>query len=152
MSNNCKIAKIVLSLKRGGFMKKRYLLIITLVMFLLTGCSSKLSNINLNDLNEKMDKKESFVLYVYSQDDTLESTLSSVLDEYEFSAYKINVNKLNDEEKRELKLKFDYAEPSIIFIIEGKDPTVLAHVTDSNIRKSNLIDRLKNMEFIKEEK
>lgn len=134
-------------------MKKRYFLLIMIFTLLLTACSSsKLSSINYNELKEKLDNKESFVLYLSSKDDTLEETLNKVLEEYNFTAYKINTDKLNDEDKLSLKLKFDYADPSIIFIIDGKDPTKLSHVSDSSIRKNSLIARLKDMNFIKEEK
>lgn len=134
-------------------MKKRHFLILILFTIFLTACSNnKLSSINYNELKEKITAKESFVLYISSKDDTLEETLNNILKENEFNAYKINLDKLNDEEKLELKLKFSYEDPSIIFIINGTDPTILSHVTDSNIRKNDLIARLKDMNFIKEEK
>ena len=134
-------------------MKKRYFLIIMMFTLLLTACSSsKLSNINYNELKEKINNKETFVLYVSTNDNTLEDTLNSVLEKNDFNAYKINLDKLNDEEKTELKLKYAYEDPSIIFIIDGKDPTILSHVTDASIRSTDLIARLKDMNYIKEDK
>ena len=134
-------------------MKRLSLLIIMVFTLLFTACSSsKLSSINYNELKEKITAKESFVLYISTKDDTLEDTLNSVLENYQFSAYKINLDKLSDDEKLELKLKFSYEDPSLIFVIDGSDPTILSHVTDSNIRKNDLISRLKDMNFIKEEK
>ena len=133
-------------------MKKRYFLIIMMFILLLTACSSdKLSNISYNELKEKINNKETFVLYVSTNDNTLEDTLSNILEKYDFNVYKINPDKLNDEEKTELKLKYAYEDPSIIFIIEGNDPTILSHVTDSSIRSKDLIARLKDMNFIKED-
>ncbi len=134
-------------------MKKRYFLIVILFTLLLTACSSsKLSSISYNELKEKVNNKETFVLYVTTKDNTLEDTLKNVLEKYDFKAYKISLDDLNDSEKAELKLKYSYEDPTIIFIIEGNDPTILSHVTDSSIRSTDLIARLKDMNFIKEEK
>lgn len=133
-------------------MKKRYFLIIMMFTLLLTACSSgKLSSISYNELKEKVDNKETFVLYVSTNDNALEDTLNNVLEKYDFNAYKINLDKLSDDEKTELKLKYAYEDPSIIFIIEGNDPTILSHVTDSSMRSKDLIARLKDMNFIKED-
>lgn len=134
-------------------MKKRYFLIVILFTLLLTACSSsKLSSISYNELKEKVNNKETFVLYVTTKDNTLEDTLKNVLEKYDFKAYKISLDDLNDSEKAELKLKYSYEDPTIIFIIEGNDPTILSHVTDSSIRSTDLIARLKDMNFIKEDK
>ena len=134
-------------------MKKRYFLIVILFTLLLTACSSsKLYSISYNELKEKVNNKETFVLYVTTEDNTLEDTLKNVLEKYDFKAYKISLDDLNDSEKAELKLKYSYEDPTIIFIIEGNDPTILSHVTDSSIRSTDLIARLKDMNFIKEEK
>ena len=134
-------------------MKKRYFLIVILFTLLLTACSSsKLSSISYNELKEKVNNKETFVLYVTTKDNTLEDTLKNVLEKYDFKAYKISLDDLNDSEKAELKLKYNYEDPTIIFIIEGNDPTILSHVTDSSIRSTDLIARLKDMNFIKEDK
>ena len=134
-------------------MKKRYFLIVILFTLLLTACSSsKLSSISYNELKEKVNNKETFVLDVTTKDNTLEDTLKNVLEKYDFKAYKISLDDLNDSEKAELKLKYSYEDPTIIFIIEGNDPTILSHVTDSSIRSTDLIARLKDMNFIKEDK
>ena len=133
-------------------MKKRYLIIVLLLTIFLTACSkSKIQSVSMNELKEKINNKETFVLSISSTDDTLENTLNSILEQYDFKAYKINLNKLNDEENRYLKLQYDYTDPSIIFIIEGKDPTILSHIEDTSIRKNMLIERLKDMKFIKED-
>ena len=119
---------------------------------MLTACSnSKLSNISYNELKEKVNNKETFVLYISNKDNTLEDTLNSVLEKHNINAYKINLSKLSDSEKTELKLKYSYEDPCIIFVIEGNDPTILSHITDSTIRSKDLIARLKDMNFIKED-
>ncbi len=133
-------------------MKKIYLIIIMLFTIMLTACSNgKISNINYNELKEKVNNKETFVLYLATKDNTLEDTLNKVLETHDFQAYKLNLDKLSDDEKTDLKLKYNYEDPSLIFIIEGNDPTILSHITDSNIRSKDLIARLKDMNYIKEE-
>ena len=75
-------------------MKRISFLIIMIFTLLLTACSSsKLSSVNYNELKEKITAKESFVLYVSTDDNNLEETLSNILEEYEFNAYKINLDK-----------------------------------------------------------
>ena len=68
-------------------MKKRCILITIVLLLLLTACSNnKLSNIKVNELKEKTDNKESFVLYLSANDNELESTLNQIVNEYDFNA------------------------------------------------------------------
>ncbi len=133
-------------------MKKFFLFFLLLGTFLLTGCgNSKLEKISVSDLNEKMNNNETFVLYFASEDSTLEKTLNDVLEEYDITGYKIDINKIEDNEKNDLKLKISYDDPCIVFIINGKDPSILSHVTNESTGKKELTTRLRDMHFIKEE-
>ena len=134
-------------------MKKLYLLLI-LGFLLITGCSSStLKSISLDELNSKMENKGSFVLYFSDDNDyELENTLVKALEQNNLSGFKINTSKLSDEEKNKLQISIAYETPSIIFIIDGKDPTKLSHVTSSTITTREIVARLKDMNFIKEEK
>ena len=133
-------------------MKKIYLCILLVLTFILTGCSSSnLSKISLDELNNKLDSKETFILYFASENNNaLEKTLVEVLEENNLTAYKVDTNKISDEERLKLQTSIDYKDPSIVFIIKGKDPSVLAHVTNSDNKKEDIINRLKDMNFIQE--
>ncbi len=129
-------------------MKKIFFSLI-LFTIILTGCSkSKLLSINLDELNDKLNKKESFILYFSPDDSNLEKTLNKVLEENNLEGYKIDTSKISNEEKNKLELQIAYEEPSIAFIIEGKDPSKLSHITSENISSKEILNRLIDMKFI----
>ena len=131
-------------------MKKVFLCLI-LVLFVLTGCSnSKLSSITVDELKEKMSNKESFIVYFSQSDSNLEKTLKKVLADKDLQGYKVDTSKITSEEKNELELQIAYEEPSIVFIIKGKDSSKLSHVTSENATVKDITERLKDMNFIKE--
>ena len=129
-------------------MKKVLLLIIGL--FLLTGCSSnKIENISYKDLNKKFENKETFILFFNGTDgDVLENTLNRVLEKENLVAYTLDTNKLSQDEINSLRYKVDYEEPSIIFVKEGTDPSILTHITDVYITDESLTTRLTALGFI----
>ena len=129
---------------------KKIFLSLFLSIFILTGCSnSKLSSINLDELNEKLTNKESFIVYFSQSDSNLEETLNKVLDENNITGYKIDTSKISKEDKNKLELEIAYEEPSIVFIINGKDPSKLSHVTSESSTSKEILERLKDMQFIK---
>lgn len=133
-------------------MKKISFLLLA-VFLLLVGCSKEsISSLSYKELNKKIENKESFVLYLDdNSDNLLEDTLDKVLKENNLEGFRLNVNKLSDKEKDELKLVVDYTKaPSIAFIIEGRDPSVLAHVTYEYSTKDTIVNHLKDLGFIKE--
>lgn len=133
-------------------MKKLFFIILLLITITLTGCSnSNLKTINVDELNKKLNDKESFILFFSNSETSLEDTLTSVLKQYDLVGYKIDISKLDDKTSHEMKLKFAYNDPSIIFVVKGEDPGVLSHITDTSIRSKNIIKRLIDMNFIKEE-
>lgn len=134
-------------------MKKKICFITVIVLFvcMLVGCtSSKLNKINLEELNNKVKNQETFILYCSSENrNNLEEKLSEILDEYNLQAYFFNPSKLTQDEINTLKLTIDYDDPSIVFIINGIDPTILSHANTNNT-KEEIIQRLKDMNFITE--
>ncbi len=130
---------------------KRIFLCLFLVLFVLTGCSSsKLSSITLDELNEKLSNKETFIIYFYQDNSELEKTLNKVLKENDLSGYKFDTSKITNEEKNKLELQIAYENPSIAFIIKGKDSSKLSHVTSESATVKDITERLKDMNFIKE--
>ena len=123
-------------------MKKKILLIIT-ILLLATACSSSyLKKINLNTLNEKISNEESFVLYLTEEDEagnTLRNTLLKVAKELNIQTFYLNTNNLNDEELENLKENFYFEDSNIIvFVKNGSEETVLARIDDPYISANDL--------------
>lgn len=129
---------------------KKVLLLITL-LFMLTGCSNNnIKNINYKDLNKKFEEKETFILYFDGEtDDILEKNLNKVLEKNNISAYRLDTTKLTKDEINELRYKADYEEPSIIFIKNGIDVSVITHITDIYTTEETLTTKLTELGFIK---
>ena len=130
---------------------KKYFLCLLLLLVFVSGCSkNSLSKLSISELNSKLNSKDSFILYFTSKDNTsLEEKLNKVLNNNNLKGYKIDASKLSEEEKLALQLKIDYTEPSIVFIINGQDPSKLSHVTDTNMTTKQIEQRLIDMNFIK---
>ncbi len=137
-------------------MKKIFLILSVLIIIVVTGCSNSSSNlekINLENLYSKLENKETFIVYFAKDDNTvLEKKLNTILENNNLTGYLVNVNKISDEEKIKLQPTITYEDNSIVFIIDGKDPSKLSHVTSDDVTNNELIARLKDMKFIKEEK
>ena len=131
-------------------MKKISIFLLLLILFL-TGCSkNKLESISVDELSNKMSNKESLIVYFSSKnDEILEKKLVKVLEDNNLNGYKIDIDNIDEKQKADLSLKIDYSDPSIVFIVEGNDPTKLSHVTDDSITSKQLLERLKDMKFIK---
>ena len=123
-------------------MKKKILLIIT-ILLLATACSSSyLKKINLNTLNEKISNEESFVLYLTEEDEagnTLRNTLLKVARELDIQTFYLNTSDLDDEELENLKENFYFEDSNIIvFVKNGSEETVLARIDDPYIGANDL--------------
>lgn len=123
-------------------MKKKILLIIT-ILLLATACSSSyLKKINLNTLNEKISNEESFVLYLTEEDEagnTLRNTLLKVAKELDIQTFYLNTSDLDDEELENLKENFYFEDSNIIvFVKNGIEETVLARIDDPYISANDL--------------
>ncbi len=123
-------------------MKKKILLIIS-ILLLATACSSSyLKKINLNTLNEKISNEESFVLYLTEEDEagnTLRNTLLKVAKELDIQTFYLNTSDLDDEELENLKENFYFEDSNIIvFVKNGIEETVLARIDDPYISANDL--------------
>lgn len=135
-------------------MKKLFLILFTLIITIVTGCGtkvSKLEEISLENLYNKINNKDSFIVYFKGEDSSfLEQKLSDVLESNNLSGYVIETSDITEEEKIKLQPTITYEDNSIVFIIEGKDPSILSHVKSDSVTTNELVARLKDMKFIKE--
>lgn len=132
-------------------MKK--ILIITVILLLITGCSSShLKKINYKNFNKMIDNKETFVLLLIDSDKegaTLRNNLLNIAKKNKIKTYYLDLTKLNDEEISNVK-DIVYFEDNnlIVFINEGKNNTVLSHITDPYISETELEKELTTQGFI----
>ena len=128
------------------------ILMVTFMLLLtvcLVGCKSdKISTISYESFKEKVDKKESLILF-FGESETMETILNNVLNNHDLEAYKIKTKNLTDDEINELKLIIDYEDPSICFIVKGDNPSKLTNITDEYVTETKIENVLKDLEFIK---
>ena len=71
-----------------------------------------------------------------------------IIGSYKFYNYGKFNNEINSIENN-IKQIIDYDDPSICFIIEGVNPTVLTNITDEYTTEAKLENVLKDLNFIK---
>ena len=131
-------------------MKKLFFIMLIIPFMLITGCSSStLEKISFNELKEKISNKETFVIYFTGDDDTLKDKLETALNSNNLTGFYIDSSKITNDEKLALEKDIAYEESSIIFIINGNDPTKLSHITNKDITEKEITARLIDMNFIK---
>ena len=130
---------------------KKLIFSLILVIFILTGCSnSYLSKLSLDELNQKLSNKDTFIIYFSKDDSSLENTLVKALKDNNLEGYKIDTSNIKGDEKNQLELQIAYEEPSIVFVINGKDSSKLSHITNENATTKDITARLKDMKLIKD--
>ena len=120
-------------------MKKIFkLLFISIICVLfITGCGNKKSthikDISLKKLEEKLNNKESFVLYVGNEQCShcvaYMPTLTKVLDKYNIDIYHLDNSKLSEKEYTKFKEYINISgTPTIVFIENGEEETALNRI------------------------
>lgn len=114
---------------------------------------SNLIEINYNELKEKIDNKEDFVLCVsrttcsHCQD--YKPKLKKVGYKYKIDIYYIDVDLLNDDELKMFKntVSFDGSTPITIFFKNGEEKTTATRI-EGDVSEEKLINKLKTNGFI----
>lgn len=134
-------------------MKK--ILLFVFALFCMTGCSSSnsLQNISYDDFKEKIENKESFVVYISrtgcSHCESYEPTLIQVLKDHNLTVYKLNLANVTSSEESSIKKKVDLqGTPTLIYLEEGKSDIDGALIGESTYK--NTEDFFKDIEWIKE--
>lgn len=141
--------------------KKNILIISLLAVILLFtiiityGNKSNLIELNYNEVLEKIENKEDFVLCISATDcvhcQDYKPKLKKISKEYDIKIYYINRDKLNDKEYEEFKTKlsFDGGTPTTIFFKNGAEKTTATRI-EGNDKIEKIITKLKNNGFITE--
>ena len=141
-------------------MKKKLFLLLICVLFLF-GCKiknnseeGKIITLSYEELKEKIDKEESFILVVTRTDCShcaiYLPRLQKVLEEYKLTAYKIEIDEWTDEETGSLKDICNVSgTPTTIFIENGEEKNTSSRLVGSKSQEQ-IIQRFKAMGYIKE--
>lgn len=137
-------------------MKKiKVLLLLLLVSIGLVGCVNKgYEEISYEQLTKKMEKKETFVLFLGRETCSACSIFKEVLNEQKnnhkgITFYYIDLDKVTDEEEAKIITKFDISRtPTNYIIYNGQDPSSYDKFVGSN-EYPNIISTLKDKGIIK---
>lgn len=141
--------------KLGDVMKKKFLIILLLLFAIFTtGCENNyLKNIDYNNFKEKVESKESFIVEVIqtgcSACKNFTPKFRKILNQNKVTAYQLNYSDLKEEEKKEFDSTFSIsATPSVLFITEGEEKSVLTRIIGA-VEKDKIVDKLKTNGYIK---
>ena len=136
-------------------MKKiKNILFICLLIILCTSCgSSNLKSLSYNELNKKLENKETFFFVVIRDGcqhcENFIPKVDDVLNEYDIVGYKINYSNLSEKEDDEFYNTFGVdSTPTTIFIKDGKEVSILQRLV-GNVSKDKLISKLETNNYIK---
>ena len=137
-------------------MKKKIILIAVLFLFVLTGCTkSNVEEISYSKFKDKIKNNESFILEVMQDGckfcESYAPKFDKILKEYNITAYKLNLTKLNEKDDKEFKTAyFITGTPTTMFIVDGKDTTGMLRI-DGDQSEAKIIEKLKANGYIKNE-
>ena len=138
-------------------MKKFIFILLILVMITTTGCAKKedskyLKEVTYKEFLNKIENEDTFILEIMatscSHCQTFTPKLVSVLEEYEITAYKINLSNISEEDEKALKKEYSYGgTPEVIFFFEGKEKSKL-HRISGDVTRSKIVAKFKSTNFI----
>ena len=122
---------------------------------MLTGCSkTTYDEISYSELNEKLENKEDFILFIGSSTCSAcaayEITLNDIIEEYNVDVKYIDLSKLSDGDESALVSEFPITgTPATIFITDGDEKDTHNRI-DGNEKKSKIIEKFKENGYIKD--
>ncbi len=139
-------------------MKKGLLIITTMVMiFCLSGCGrTTFDEISYNELNNKLEAKDDFVLFIGSETcsacTAYKITLNKIIEKYHVDIKYLDISKLSEKESSELQAKFPFTgTPTTVFITNGVEKNTYNRIS-GNEKYSSVLKKLIKNGYIKEEK
>ncbi len=126
------------------------------IFFIMNKDDSKLSNImniSINELQNKYDNKETFIVVLTqtgcSHCEKYLPNLNKVLKDNNLTAFELNTTNLSDDEKATLARYISYSgTPTTVFIKNGEEETALNRLV-GDLSQEKITERLKNMGYIK---
>ena len=141
--------------------KKRVLILVTVCVVILIGAviadiilgKSYLKQIKYDQMVEKIDNKESFVI-VFSQTNcehclAYKPKLAKVAKKYKLVVYYLETDLLSEKKEKELKKYFNFdGTPTTVFVIKGEEKTAANRIV-GEASEEKIIKKLKSNGFIK---
>lgn len=136
------------------YMKVRNIILI--LILLLAGCGSKLTTYNEIDykkLQNKLDSKQSFILFIGSSTcshcASFKVTLDKVIKDYQIDVSYIDIAKLSEDDRNLMnsKIQFKYT-PTVIFIEKGVASSAINKRIVGEASYDTVIKKLKNNGYI----
>lgn len=132
------------------------LLVVILFILILNKNSnkSKLFELNVNEVIEKLNNKETFILCVSqttcSHCHSYKPKLENITKKYDIEIFYIDIDKYSKKERDLFKdnVSFDGGTPVTIFFKEGEEKTTSNRI-NGNVNTEKIIDKLKKNNFIK---
>ncbi len=140
----------------GEFMKKIITAIILIFsIFLFTGCqNNSINEISYTEFKNKIESKDSFILYIGSASchncTEFSPKLEEVINEYKIdNVYYIDLDTFSKEEQNEFNKIINVAgTPNVVFINKGEEGSSFNRI-NGNVSKEKIIERLKSNDYIK---
>ena len=141
-------------------MKRNKLLysIIIILILIIFACIYYYNNknfikVNYNEILEKIDNKENFILCVTASEcvhcNEYKPKLKKISSKYDIIIYYTNIDDMTDDEYEEFKdnISFDGGTPVTIFFKEGKENTTATRI-EGNVSSEKIIDKMKKNGFL----
>lgn len=136
-------------------LKKFFLMLIISLVFV-TGCEKKLSTydeISYNKLIEKLDSKESFILYIGSASCShcalFKGTINSVIKNYQVKVSYIDISKLTKTELNLLSSRIQYSgTPTVAFVEKGQASSALNKRIVGDVEYDKVVKKMQTNGYI----
>lgn len=141
--------------------KKKYLLIVSILIVILGiiigyfifSMNDNLVKLNYDEIMEKMDNNESFVLCISrttcSHCNVYKPKLRKVANKYDIKIYYTDVDKYSKNDLKDFnsKISFDGGTPTTLFIKDGEEKTTATRI-EGDVSIEKIVDKLKKNGFI----
>lgn len=136
-------------------MKKIMMILVLLIACIsLTGCGENayIKEITLDEFNQKLENKETFILEVMSTTCSackdFAPKLEEVTNKYKVTVYQLNTHNMSDEDYTSFSERYIVkSTPTLLFFNDGQELTVATRIVGS-VSKDKVINQFKNLGFI----
>lgn len=155
----------MLLLNRGVVMKKKNIIIISILILTIITCfifiknntkqTGELIEVNYKQVKEKVINKENFILVITqstcSHCATYKPKVKEVAKDYNLNVYFISLDLEKEEDKKAFLKEFNFsgATPTTIFIKNGTEDSILNRII-GDVSEKKIIEKFKKMGFITE--
>ena len=128
-------------------------IILSILIYFVINNKSYLTEISYDEIIEKIDNKESFILCITATDcihcQNYKPKLEKIIKEYNITIYNTNIDNMTEKEYENFKtrLSFDGGTPVTIFIKDGTETTTATRI-EGNVSIEKIIKKLQKNDYI----